>query len=347
MYGLTDYKLDINQIKKQAFGKWALILLANGMSEDFLHLKKRVPCPICGGTDRYTFVDKTPNQTCYCSKCNIGGDGINMLSKFLDISFYDALKLVNDTLNGEKIKKYTPPKRILSSDVKIISENQIKAYHKMIDSVAPLPTITATNYYERRGIKSMGGKILDGLLYGNIGYWDIEKKVIRDKKGIYIQSPAIVALMSQFSAKPVGAMQIYLQPEQIAPYVEKVEHKKFFNTSPAGLVGTGVWLTNKKTKVLHAAEGLENLLSVCYSLGTRAGVCTGTRALLAGLIIPSHIQELHIWSDSDKNGVIDANKLRARHEKDIRVIVHTPPDRKDWNDVLKNDGKNKILKAAR
>jgi len=77
-----------------------------------------------------------------------------------------------------------------------------------------------------------------------------------DDTGAYLQTPAIVATLSLFNEdKPIGAIQIYLSEQQITPKVAVFQKKKFINISPNGLVGTGVWLTKAKKKVLGGKRG--------------------------------------------------------------------------------------------
>jgi len=340
---MINHKHDISKLKPLAYGRWSEILSKAGMDDKYLALNKRSPCPVCGGTDRYTFVDKNPDQACFCSKCDIGGDGFNMLSKYLNISFYSALSMVSEILDGTDIISMKAPKPVTAIQPKKISKPKLKAFHSMLSNTNKNPSSTAINYYKSRGLGDFTGKVIDSLSYGDISYSDKERGTLKDKEGAYIQSPAIVALLSQYNSKPTGAMQIYLDDSQISAHIDKFQRKKFMNISPDGLIGAGVWLSKTKTRVLHVAEGLENLLSICYALNTRAGCACGTRSLLAGLVIPPHVLELHIWADSDAEGIKDAEKLRSRYERTIDIVLHVPPMGKDWNDVLNND-KSAILK---
>jgi len=334
--------INIKEFKYTAFKRWGEILKTAGMNEKYLIINKRSPCPSCGGTDRYTFVDKTPDQTCYCSKCSIGGDGVNMLSVWLDISFRAALILANDILSNNDFKVITKPPPE-GNDKKVISKNKIRAFYKIIDSTNKTPSIQAIDYYKKRGLGDFTDKCIDSILYGNISYNDASIGTIRGKDGTYINSPAIVALMTRYESDDInGAMQIYLDDSQIKKHVPEFNKKKFINISSNGLVGSGVWLTKAKIKTLHVAEGLENLLSICRALNTRSGVACGTRSLLAKLEIPDFIQALHIWSDSDIEGVKDAEKLKDRCKNIPIVIIHTPPKGRDWNDVLIIKGAAKI-----
>jgi len=334
----TNYKHDVDSIKALAYGRWGEILKRAGVDAKYLIPKKRMPCPVCGGTNRYNFVDKTPDRTCYCSQCTLGGDGINMLSKILNIDFYTALTTVSEILEGADISPIRARKPVASNQPKTISSAKLRAFHSMLSSTTDNPSTSAINYFKSRGLGDFTNKIIEPLAYGDISYSDNERGTIKNKDGTYMNSSAIVALLSRYDDKPVGAMQIYLNETQIIKHVENFHRKKFMNISSSGLVGAGVWLTKVKTRVLHVAEGLENLLSVCYALNTRSGVACGTRSLLAGLVVPDHVYELHIWSDSDEKGIEDAIKLKSRYENMIDVVLHVPPKNKDWNDVLIESG---------
>jgi putative DNA primase/helicase len=142
---LSRYKHDIDNLKTLAYGCWGEILKKSGMDDKCLALNKHTPRPVCGGTDRYTFVDKNPNQTCYCSKCDIGGDGFNMLSIWLNISFYSALSMVSEILDGADIRPIKAPKPQTTIQPNKISKPKLKALYSMMNEVVENPSSTAVN----------------------------------------------------------------------------------------------------------------------------------------------------------------------------------------------------------
>lgn len=74
-------------------GRWHNILLAAGFEERQLS-GRNVPCPFCGGKDRFRFDDKNEGMF-FCTKCG-PGDGFRMLMLQRHIGFSEALKLARE-----------------------------------------------------------------------------------------------------------------------------------------------------------------------------------------------------------------------------------------------------------
>lgn len=74
-------------------GKWRSILEAAGFEPRTLS-GRNVPCPFCGGKDRFRFDDKNEGMF-FCSHCG-AGDGFKMLMHQRNISFNEALKLARE-----------------------------------------------------------------------------------------------------------------------------------------------------------------------------------------------------------------------------------------------------------
>jgi phage/plasmid primase-like uncharacterized protein len=60
--------------------RWQNILSALGLPAKFLD-KKHGPCPICGGEDRYRWINTNGNGTWVCTHC-VGGDGWDMVQEY-------------------------------------------------------------------------------------------------------------------------------------------------------------------------------------------------------------------------------------------------------------------------
>ena len=89
--------------KAQAQDQWPAILQAlAGLEDRQVHLKSKrqgVPCPLCGGQDRYSFKDPLHGGWA-CRHCG-GGDGWALLQRINSWSFVDAVKAVGDYLHIE------------------------------------------------------------------------------------------------------------------------------------------------------------------------------------------------------------------------------------------------------
>ena len=82
----------VSWAKSLARGRWKAILLAAGVSEELL-AKQNKPCPACGGTDRFSFLDRDGDGTYFCRGCG-GGDGFSLLMKVQGKGFVQALEFV-------------------------------------------------------------------------------------------------------------------------------------------------------------------------------------------------------------------------------------------------------------
>ena len=92
MFSLTE------KVKAAAIGQWSFILRTTcGLTtKQTTPTKKGMPCPHCGGNDRYEF--KSAEDGYYmCRGCN-AGDGFTMVMKQHNCSFNDALNIVADSL---------------------------------------------------------------------------------------------------------------------------------------------------------------------------------------------------------------------------------------------------------
>ncbi|MDE9430973.1 primase-like DNA-binding domain-containing protein [Xenorhabdus bovienii] len=88
----------IRAVKQFAITHWQLLLPACGVD---VPLKgKHGACPICGGTDRFHFIDDNHNGDWHCRQCDEPnhGDGLDLVARTKGITIFAAAKLVADVL---------------------------------------------------------------------------------------------------------------------------------------------------------------------------------------------------------------------------------------------------------
>ena len=68
----TEYELRIEDVKARAHGRWDEILRCLGVDERILK-HKNLPCPLCGGTDRFQYTDRYGEGNYHCRSCGAGG----------------------------------------------------------------------------------------------------------------------------------------------------------------------------------------------------------------------------------------------------------------------------------
>ncbi|MBD2806622.1 AAA family ATPase [Xenorhabdus sp. ZM] len=88
----------IQTVKTSAMYYWENLLPACGI--DIPARGKHGPCPICGGTDRFHFIDDHHHGNWHCRQCDEPkyGDGLDLVARTQGISITEAAKVVADTL---------------------------------------------------------------------------------------------------------------------------------------------------------------------------------------------------------------------------------------------------------
>lgn len=84
-------------VKQAAQGRWSVILPS--LSIPLPPINKHAPCPACGGTDRFRFVDQDGHGTFFCGQGGngtVGGDGFALIQHAHHCDHAAALKLVRD-----------------------------------------------------------------------------------------------------------------------------------------------------------------------------------------------------------------------------------------------------------
>lgn len=333
---MNKYKLNFAEIKQNASGNWLSIFEQCGLSVIPQSGATHATCPICGGTGCFRVDDRSADRTYVC-KCG-AGDGFKLLKEALSISNYEAFKRVHDVQNGGSYEPVTANRPAPSINKTVNNGDKLA---RVMQYSSRTPTSEALAYYRSRGIACSGVKH-DFVSYGY--QWYMGRKIL-DNDNKPTKHHAILPRLSFFGGVAIGAVRIYTEVQKIQALLpqEKLAKKPVLKGAVDNIRGTGIWFTKKPMRVLHVAEGFENGLSIATALKTTSVVCGNTASGLASLIIPDFIYELHIWSDNGTAGLKASKKLEARYDDVIDIVLHIPPQNKDWNDVLIND-KSAILK---
>ncbi|PHM29053.1 DUF5906 domain-containing protein [Xenorhabdus innexi] len=91
-------QIDIKLVKVAAQNQWQGLLSACGVNVP--EKGKQGACPICGGTDRFHFIDDHGNGDWHCRQCDNPnhGDGFDLLVRSQGITLTEAVKAVSDAL---------------------------------------------------------------------------------------------------------------------------------------------------------------------------------------------------------------------------------------------------------
>src|ERR1035437_10024689 len=104
-----DYELRVDDVKRRAHGRWTEILGSLQVDERILK-KRNLPCPLCGGTDRFQYTDKFREGNYHCRNCGPGG-GFKLLQAVKGIDFNTALQEVERSVGS-----VLPPVKAVSAE---------------------------------------------------------------------------------------------------------------------------------------------------------------------------------------------------------------------------------------
>lgn len=300
------------------------------------------PCPVCGGTDRFSVNSK--KQLWNCRGCGKGGgDAISLAMHALDLDFRQAVAFltgVDATSDSRRRGSQLPAGRVLSNaglPIPAIAQSQPAALPGFVERqvaaiVAELNPVRTTpgedNLRETRKIDTEA--IADVLERIDAIGW--HPSVLLREEGHPLDGKklgCIVGVMSDpITAKPTGAIsRTYIHEGW------KVGKAKTLG-SPVGVVR----LSGDEDVLLglHLAEGLETALAA-MAKGFRPVWSTGSAGVMAAFAVLVGVEALTLFADNDLSGtgLRAANEAAARWRAAGREThIYLRDALGDFNDVL-------------
>jgi putative DNA primase/helicase len=140
----------IRAVKQSVASHWQMLLPACGID---VPLKgKHGACPICGGTDRFHFIDDNHHGDWHCRQCDEPnhGDGLDLVARTKGITVFAAAKLVAEVL----VMPLPGPKP---------AKEQSKATKPIAERIAALVASTVTgesHYLIKKGLQCPNQRLL-------------------------------------------------------------------------------------------------------------------------------------------------------------------------------------------
>jgi putative DNA primase/helicase len=325
----AEYAARVDDVKRRAHGRWTEILSSLQVGERILK-RCNLPCPLCGGTDRFQYTDKFGEGNYHCRSCGPGG-GFKLLQAVKGIDFatalrevercvgtvLPALKAISIEPSAERMKKLA--KRIWDEAVPVAAGDEVDRYLRGRGLALPAyPQVLrfhpALGYFE----KDAGGKSRKVAEYG-----------------------AMLACIQGPDGHAVTLHRTYLKDGQKAVLRDA---KKVLS---AGINGAAVRLF-EATDELALSEGIETGIAVHLATGKPvwAGLNAGN---LEKLWLPDSVRRICIYGDNDADADFDgqafAFALARRLKKEERrtgprqVQVFLPKQAgTDWADVWRTRG---------
>jgi putative DNA primase/helicase len=300
----------MQEFKRSTAGRWLGILGSYGVDETFFRTAHG-PCPLCGGKDRYRWIDKGGNGEYFCSGCG-PGDGLELLSRYTGKKKGELMREISPKVDEYKAVKKNPAPN---------GDARIRKIMKESKPVSSFAGGIVRKYLKSRGLKA------SALLREHPGlpYYDGNKVL-----GVY---PAMIALVETGTA--LASLHVtYLTPDG---HKAPVPSPKKLLTPRCDMTGASIRLT-KPYPVLGIAEGVETALAV-IALYSKPCWAAATAGMLEKFVPPEGTTSIIIYADNDASftGQKSAYTLaQTLTQKGFGVTVVMPRLIGDFADEVKN-----------
>jgi putative DNA primase/helicase len=292
---------------------------------------KNVPCPICGGTDRFQLCRKGKEDGhWYCRGCNKGGDGIALVMHALGLKgpdgFFEAARRIEEVLGIRSRGRDTPiiifPTAPAPASDDVDTDKPLQPWREALPS---LRSTAGERYLAARGLALTDTEAASLRFYRSLWHWP-------SRKGW----PALVALVALADGTELCAHQTFLARDGSGK--APVEKPRLF---PKGgrTAGGGVWFNEgDRGSGFVVAEGIESCLSAMRLLDLPSGCAALSAHGVRSLILPEAVRKIVIFADRDADGkgLRAAAEARRRWRAEGREVrISLPNQIGDANDILR------------
>ncbi|EFN3961456.1 DNA primase [Escherichia coli] len=307
-------KMTVSDAAKAARGHWPRILPALGLN---VVKNRHMPCPVCGGTDRFRFDDQEGRGTWLCNQCG-AGDGMDLVKKALRINLTEAAARVN-SLTGN-----LPP----------------------VDAAAVAPADAGDNEAAREAAAALAQQLVSSAREA-AGNPYLSRKGWPEQSCLTLTKPQKIAIttyrpgdmvvpLHDMNGQLVNVQLINAEGVKRTPKGGQV--KEACHVLASGTPAKRIWLT----------EGYATGLTVHNLTGDEVWVALSSSNLpsLAGLAREKHATlPLLIAADRDLNG--DGQRKAQKAAEACNATVALPPVFGDWNDAYTQQGEAVTRQALR
>jgi putative DNA primase/helicase len=306
--------------KERARGRWREILPALGIGDVFL-TGRNCPCPICGGRDRFRFIDRMGQDgdgMWVCNQCQPKPrPAIDLAIAFTGKPFLEAARAIDDILGDRQVIPQAPT------------------------SIRPTNEQSVTSYFYRkvwrRGVRIRRDDVVDLYLRHRGVGMDLYPPCLRaceldwveDKNGVQVRHPAMFAAVTNPGGKHVATHRTFLAPDGQGKANLDPPRKV------TGKYGRGPTIRLMPTAPLMGiAEGIETALAAArlFRIPVWSVLCANG---IESFEPPPECQHLIVFADHDQHGVGQraAETLCAKLQFPTEIKMPDQPGT-DWNDVL-------------
>lgn len=332
------------ELKQQARNHWTDFLESQGIGSGYLN-KKHGPCPMCGGKDRFRYINKKGDGDFICNTCTPkGGDGFDFLMKFRRLEFAEVCRLLEKFLGivpGYEANRVVPEhtkianqKTETAEDIEKVSQRKERYLKEVWDGSQDIAEGDVVHQYltKTRGLKTWNSDVLafhPGLTYQS-----------REKERLLF--PAMLAIIQNVEGKNVSIHRTYLTPITHQKIPAEIGEARKLMSSRYTPNGCAIRLAEPIDGVLGLAEGIETAL-FCMQESKLPTWSTMSHVFMPMVKIPSHVHTVYIFADNNSRdpktgrqvGQESATELAKRlveEKKKVFLVIPPDPD-KDWLDM--------------
>lgn len=302
--------------KERARGRWHEILPALGIDRSFLTGRHR-PCPMCGGRDRFRFIDRRGQHRdgmWICNQCQPSPKpAIELAIRFTGKPFAETAREIDNILGGRDA---------IPQASKIVTPLKSLHYEKIWNGGSSIRTGSVADLYLRH--RGVGMDVYPHCLRSSEAavYFDDETRLVS-------HHPALLAAITDPAGQHVSTHRTFLAPDGCG---KANVAKQRMAIGPYG-DGPTIRLTPVARR-MGIAEGIETALSAAklFRIPVWSVICAHG---IETFEPPPGCEHLTIFADNDRHGV----GQRAAEGLCRRLKIPTEikmPDQSDtdWNDKL-------------
>jgi putative DNA primase/helicase len=305
--------------KERARGRWREILPVIGIADDFL-TGRNCPCPMCGGTDQFRFIDRHGEDAdgmWLCNQCQPRPrPAIDLVIAYTGKPFPEAARTVDEVLGDRApiVRRQIPVTTTASDGA---------AYAKKIwkRSSGVRPGDVVDQYLRCRGV---GMDIYPPCLRTNARDWHWDAVTSASTP-----HPAMVAMVTNPDGRHVASHRTFLAKDgsgkaNVAPPRKVVGR---YGQSPTIRL-------MPPAPTMGIAEGIETAIAAgrSFQVPVWSVICANG---IETFQPPPECRHLVVFADHDRHGVSQRAAERLRSRLTFRVESKVPEHPgTDWNDVL-------------
>ena len=310
---------------RAARGHWPEIFVSCGMSREHFAKQGR-SCPVCGGTDRFSFTDRWKRGNFICRGCG-SGDGFDLISRYCRCGFIEALEIVERFCGIARQYQSSEAYACVQLTQEEQQEKEIARERMELWAQAKpiVPGDPVWKYLSNRGLepKAAGYEVRfhEALEY-------------RHDDGTLTRHPAMIARVFNHRGVVINLHRTYL--DDCGRKAQVSNPKKLM----AGAVKDGaVHFGGRVEEVMGLAEGIETALAAMMLRNIPVWATLGCTNLQSFIRIPSAVKRLVVFADNDAKFAGQAAVYAVAHRiatsRKIEVTVEVPDTVGcDWLDVL-------------